>query len=357
MNISEIVNAKSVAAQWAEAASNKIPYLGSGLFPNRKKMGLDLTFIRGNKGLPVSLAPANFDAKSTLRSREGFEFINNEMAFFRESMLVKEKDEQEIMRAIDAGDPYVIDALARIFDDTNTLIDGAEVVAERMRMQLLCPENAGKPMIVIESNGVKYSYNYDADGSYSTNNYKALATATDKWTDHTNSTPLKDIETAADAVEENTGSRPAIALMNSVTFNHLKENASVRSAILAQNATANIIMSTARVKEIIATELGITPIIYNKMYRDESGAAKKFFADGYCALLPEGALGNTWYGVTPEERTLMGSNAVERVALVNDAIAVEVKVTDDPVNTKTTVSEIVLPSYERMNETYVIKAF
>ena len=71
-------------------------------------------------------------------------------------------------------------------------------------------------------------------------------------------------------------------------------------------------------------------------------------------LLPAGALGNTWYGTTPEERTLMGNRNAD-VSIVDTGIAVSVAVTGDPVNTKTTVSEIVLPSYERMDETYVIK--
>ena len=35
--------------------------------------------------------------------------------------------------------------------------------------------------------------------------------------------------------------------------------------------------------------------------------------------------------------------------------ALAITVTNDPVNTKTTVSEILLPSYERMAETYVLK--
>ncbi len=357
MNIIEVVNAKAIATQWTEVASNRIPYLGEGFFPRAKKAGLDLPWIKGNKGLPVSLAPTNFDAKSTLRSREGFEMINQEMAFFRESMLVKEKDEQEIMRIQDSEDSYLNEVLSRIFDDANTLIEGANVVPERMRMQLLCPENEGHPMIVIESKGVKYAYNYDTDGSYATNNYKAMVGSTDMWTDHANSKPLQDIEDAIGAVEEATGVRPTIAVMNRVTFNHLKQNESIRSAILAQNATANIMMTDARVKELISTELGVSIIIYNKMYKDEEGVAHKFFADGFCTLLPEGALGRTWYGVTPEERTLQGSNAVESVQLIDNAIAVVVKITDDPVNTKTTVSEIVLPSYERMGETYVIKAF
>ena len=356
MKITDIFNAKAVAAHWTEVAANKIPYLGKAFFVNRKKMGLDISDIRGHKGLPVSLAPSNFDAKSTLRAREGFNVEKKEMAFFRESMLVKERDEQEIMRVQESSDPYAREIIARIYDDVDTLLEGAEVVPERMRMQLLCPENEGSPQILISSDGVQYSYNYDVDGSYAANNYAALS-GTSVWSDHTNSTPLDDINTGADKIYEETGTRPAIALMNSVTFNHLKQNDMLKSVVLAQNPTANIYMSDDVVKEVIRVNTKMSVVIYNGMYKDEKGVAHKFFADGYCTLLPEGQLGSTWYGVTPEERTLMGSNAVESVALIDNAIAVTVKLTDDPVNTKTTVSEVVLPSYERMNETYVIKAF
>ena len=99
-----------------------------------------------------------------------------------------------------------------------------------------------------------------------------------------------------------------------------------------------------------------TAIDGSVFYKDESGTAQRFYADGYCTLLPAGALGNTWHGVTPEERTLMG-NAQADVSVTSDGVAIAVTVTSDPVNTKTTVSEILLPSYERMDETYVIKAY
>ena len=356
MKITDVFSAKAIASQWTEVASNEIPALGAGLFPAKKKTGLDLKWIRGNKGLAVSLAPSNFDAKSVLRSREGFKIDETEMAFFRESMLVKERDEQEIMRVQEASDPYAQEVLAHIYDDANTLIAGADVVAERMRMQLLCPTNAGHPGITISANGVQYTYNYDVDNSYATNNYKALSASADKWTDHTNSDPMNDIATAMEKIEELTGARPAIAIMSRETFNHIKANAKVKAAILAQNATANVFMSDAVVKAAFANELGVQIVIYTKQYKDEAGVAHKYFENGYCTLIPAGALGSTWYGVTPEERTLMGSGEAD-VSIVNTGVAVAVSVTNDPVNTKTTVSEIVLPSYERMDETYVIKAY
>ena len=356
MNITEVFGAKPIAMHWNEVASAQIPYLGASLFPNAKKAGLDLKWIKGHKGLAVSLAPSNFDAKSVLRGREGFKVDETEMAFFRESMLVKEADEQEIMRVESMNDPYAAAVVARLFDDAATLISGAEVVAERMRMQLLCPVNAGSPQIVISANGVQYSYNYDQDGAYAQNNYMELVSNSDKWTDHTNSDPMADITQAMEAVEANTGARPTRILMNQVTFNHIKANEKVRAAILAQNVTANVFMNTARVKELFQTELGLTVLIYTKQFKDEAGQIQKFYADGFCTLLPEGTLGNTWRGVTPEERTLNG-NPIANVSVLNDGIAVAVTVTEDPVNTKTTVSEIVLPSFERMDETYVIKAF
>lgn len=355
MRITEIFSAKAVASHWTETASNRIPYLGLGFFPEKKKMGLDLKWIRGHKGLPVSLAPSNFDAKSTLRSREGFKFTETEMAFFRESMLVREADEQEIMRVKDSNDPYATDVISRIFDDTDNLLEGAEVVAERMRMQLLCPED-GSPKIHIAANGVQYAYNYDVDGSYKEKNYLELVTGTDMWAAHDLSDPMADITAGQDAVEAETGVRPSIAIMSRATFNHVKANAKVRAAILAQNATANVLMNDARVKELFKTELGVTIVVYTKQYKDEEGVTHKFYLDGYCTLLPEGPLGNTWRGVTPEERTLLGNSQAD-VSVVSNGVAITVTVTSDPVNTKTTVSEIVLPSFERMAETYVIKAY
>ena len=355
MNIRDAYNASAIALVNTEVASNKKPYLGSGLFPAKKKMGLDLKWIKTSKGLPVSLAPSNFDAVSTLRSREGFKLTETEMAFFRESMLIKEADEQEMMRVQDSTDPYAAEVLSRIFDDANTLIDGANVVPERMIMQLLAPKD-GHPKISIQANGVPYDYNYDPNNTYSSKNYAELSSSTDMWNDTENSDPLDDVSVALDAVEAETGERPSIMIISRKTMDYLKQNKKIRNAILAQNATANIFMNDNRVKEVFSNELGISVIVYSKQYKDETGKAQKFYPDGFATLIPTGALGNTWYGTTPEERTLMG-NATADVSIVNTGVAVAVTVSNDPVQTKTTVSEIVLPSYERMDSTYVIKCY
>lgn len=166
--------------------------------------------------------------------------------------------------------------------------------------------------------------------------------------------PLADIEKALDAQETFGGNRPEILLMSKATFNMMKNSAKVRSGILAQNVTANVNYTSAKVKQFIEEELSVSIVVYNKQFKDESGTAKKFYPDNIVMMLPSGTLGTTWYGTTPEERTL-SSKANADVSIVNTGVAVAVTVTDDPVNTKTTVSEIVLPSFERMDECYAIE--
>ena len=175
MKLSDVFTAEAIALNYTNAASNAIPYLGAGFFPAQKKAGLDLKWIKGHNGLAVSLAPSNFDAKSTFRDRVGISVTETEMAFFRESMLVKEADEQEILRVQDANDPYAQQILTNIFNDTQNLVSGADVVPERMRMQLLAPLN-GKVGIEIKANGVDYTYNYDPDGKWKAEHYVKIET-------------------------------------------------------------------------------------------------------------------------------------------------------------------------------------
>ena len=353
MNLTDVFTAEAIALNYTNAASNAIPYLGAGLFPAQKKAGLDLKWIKGHNGLPVSLNPSNFDAKSKFRDRVGIEISETQMAFFRESMLVKEADEQEIMRVQDANDPYAAQVLANIFADARNLIDGAEVVPERMRMQLLAPLG-GSMGIEISANGVNYKYNYDPDGSWKQKHYAKIEDAADKWSAADTCDPIRDMEAAMDAQEAETGNRPSVFLMSKETFNYIKNSKKVQSGVLAQNTTANVNYTSRRVQAYVEEELSVTIVIYNKQFKDEKGTAKKFFPAGIVTMLPAGTLGGTWYGTTPEERTLT-QKADASVSIVNTGVAVAVTITDDPVNTKTTCSEIVLPSFERANEVYALE--
>lgn len=356
MLVNEVINSASIAQVATENSSNQIPYLGLNWFPERKKSGLDLKWIKTHKGLPVSLKASNFDALPTIRAREGLKAEKTQMAFFREQMIVTEEDAQEIDRIKDENDPYLQGALQSIYDDTSTLVNGAEVVPERMRMQLLATVD-GHPVIGIESDGVAYTYDYDPNGEYAADHYLKL-TGTDMWSDTENSNPLKDLNDARKALAKK-GKIASYVLMNSNTFQYLLDNQKVKNAILAQNLTANIELTDANVMSIVKSRTQLTIVLYDKMYAEENADGTKseylFYPDNKVTLLPAGALGSTWFGTTPEERTAAQVADVD-VSMYGIGIAVATKTEyGPPAITSVTASEIVLPSYEGMDSTFVIE--
>ena len=352
MDLSSLFTPKSIALKWDEAASNRIPYLGESLFPVRKQAGLDLSFLKGSKGVPISLMPSAFDAKATFRDRIGVSKLETEMPFFREGMKVKERDRQEILKAQDSNSPYVMDVLGRIYDDANELIEGAMVAAERERMQLLFPVG-GEVGITIKANGVDYTYEYDALDTWKGTNYFAL-TSSATWDNTSTADPFKDFDTAKQAVLSNTGANIAYAVMNSATFNLMMKINAVKNRFITAVGVSVGYPTRSEVRKVVEDTAEIRIIIYDKQYRNENKVAAKFVPDDYIAFIPEGALGNTVYGTTPEEADLMGKNVAD-VALVNQGIAVTKETTVNPVNVNTFVSQIVLPSYERMDDVAVIK--
>ena len=354
MLVESVVNAKSIALAASEAASNRIPYLGLGFFPEQKKSGIDLRWIKTHKGVSPILAPSNFDALPVIRSRQGIKIDNTEMPFFRESMQITERDMIDLARIEDETDPYLASALRSIYDDTNTLVQSAEVVGEIMRMSLLSAAS-GHPSINIAANGVTYAYNYDPNNDYSKNNYESLSGQSD-WSDTTNSKPLDDIN-AAKQILLNNGYAPRYILMTTATLGVLRANAQIKAVALTTNAAGTIYMSDALVKQIIRDATGLEVLTYDKTYLDGSGNATKYYPDGQVTLLPDGAVGKTWYGTTPAERSIgQVTNANTSLYGTGIAVTTEPEMKSGVYKFTTTVSEIVLPSFELMDATYVIKA-
>ena len=325
----DLVSAKALTTYWQETVSNRIPYLGEGLFPAKKKMGLDLAWIKGYKGLPIALKPSHFDTKATVRDRIGVKKIETEMPFFREAMTIKERDRQELLRFRENDNQNLYSSIINeIFDDRAQLIEGALIQSERMRMQLLTTGG-----ISIVANNVDYTYNYDVDGEWKKNNYLALS-GTSLWSDTTNSTPLEDIRERQQKIVDLTGVKPVRAIMTQKTFNYLLQNKSIKIAINPLANGANLVRE-AELKSLLLSELGLSVAVYDKKFKDETGATKNFYPDGYVTLLPAGTLGNTYYGTTPEEADLQSANFNGDVSIVETGVAVTTVNIPHPVNKET----------------------
>lgn len=354
--LKDAFTARAIGVIW-DAYKNSMgiaPYLGAGFFPKQKSAVMDLKWFKGSKGLPVSLTPSNYDAQATVRDRIGFKQIETEMPFFRESYLVKEKDAQDYENLMNAADGSVAQELLKnIALGPVDLIQGANVVPERMIWQLLCPVD-GSPKIAISANGVNYDYNYDVDGSYKQKNFLELS-GTSKWDDLENSDPIEDMRQAKKTMRKR-GRFIKAAAMNDNTWNKVLKNKKLAGYILAKNPTSTVYITEKIVREFIMEELELEIIVYDKLYMGNDGKEKTFIPDGMVSMLPgKTALGSTKYGKTPEERS--GDMSTGELQLVETGVALYTFTTPHPIVTQCVCSEIVLPTYERMDDTYVIKAY
>lgn len=335
-NIFDLVTAPEITAYWTELNQDRAPYLGETLFPNQKKLGLDLKWLKGSKGLPVVLKLSAFDAQAVPRQRIGFEKVSAEMPFFKESLYVDEELRQELNKVLESGNQAYIDAVInRIFDDEGQLIDSAAVARERMRMSLLTTGT-----ITMVSNGQAYTYDYGLDS-----NQKPVVAIS--WSTNT-ADIIGDIRTWQDNREDVTGVRPIRAICSRKTFGYILQNTAIKNAVWGVQNNAPI--NEAKAKAYLLDELDLEVVIYTKRYKDESGTTQKYVPDDTFVLIPPGNLGNTWFGTTPEESDLLASSSVDNVSVVDTGVAVTTMRRADPVNVETKVTQIALPSFEMADQ-------
>ena len=334
--IYDLVQSKEVVAYWETMANQRRPYLGDTLFPAQKKMGLDLKWIKGNKGLPVVLNVSAFDAKAVPRDRIGFDRVSASMPFFKESLLIDEELRQQLNIVLDTGNQAYIDSVInRVFDDQTSLLDGAAAQRERMRMQLL-----SSGMISLSANGQTYTYDYGIKSTHK-------PTAGASWATETTDI-IGDIRTWQDLIEDETGVRPTRAICSRKTWSYMLKNTVISKSIFVLSS-GQAAVSDRYLRNYLMEELGLTVEVYTKKYINESGASAAFIPDDVFILIPEGTLGSTWFGTTPEESDLLGSG-VENVAITDTGVAVTTIKIADPVNVETKVTQICLPSFEAADQ-------
>lgn len=345
--IFDLVQAPVIATYYTTSSSNNIPYLGSLLFPADKQQGLDLSWIRGHNGLPVSLAPSAFDAKAPVRDRIGIAKIETEMPFFRESFRIGEKERQEILKVMSGMNSAIADPIIKkVYQDAKTLVDGAGVIPERMIMQLL---STGKIKIA-SKDGQAYEYDYKHPTKH-----KATLAGSAKWSNTESADVVSDILDWMDQVETDTGNRPTRAICTRKTWKNIVNNKKIRLDINPIGGE-NIIVTDKMMKEYFETKLQLQISVYTKKFATEvGGAGENFYPDDHFTLLPDGDLGKTYYGTTPEEADLVSGQSQAQVSIVNTGVAITTYMEPQPVNSITIVSEIVLPSFEAIDSVFIAK--
>lgn len=331
MSIFDLVTSVELVSYWELLTQDREPYLGEELWPNDKKLGLELSWLKGSNGLPVVLKPSAFDAAAIPRPRIGFEELKTKMPFFKESMYIDEELRQQLNMVMETNNQTYIDAvLNRIFNDEMTLLEGASAQRERMRMMLLTTGT-----ISVSANGQNYDYDYGMNESHK-------ITVSTSWSDPS-ATILDDIREAKVKIQDDTGIIVERAVCNSKTFKYFRKNEEIKKSI-AILTDGQSFVSDAKIKAFILDELDIEIVINDKRYVDEKGKTQKYIPDDVFTLFPSGTLGKTWFGTTPEESDLMAGK-VANVTITDTGVAVTTMQKADPVQVETKVSQICLPDF------------
>ena len=337
--IYDLVTSNDIVSYWTMKNQNTQPLLGETLFPIRKRLGTKLEWIKGAKNQPVALRLSSYDAKAIRRDRQGIESYETKMPFFKESKSIDEEMRSQLNNMISANNQELVnEILVNIYDDEVELLDSSDIALERMRMEALTTGT-----ITLSSNGQSYAYDYGVPSEQK----KTVDTA---WSD-ASADIIGDINEYVEYMKTQ-GVTITRAVCNASVAKHFRKNDAIKNAVyLFAQGTVNV--TTARALDYIFNETGVRIYVYDSVYVNEDGEAVKYVPDDTLVLFPEGTLGDTNLGTTPEESDLR-NNLNADVAVVKEGIAVTTSQTVDPVNVETKVSMVALPSFPAADKIMII---
>lgn len=347
INAFDYIKAAEIIGYYEEAQKYEpINYVGEALFPNVKQDTLTAAYLTGKSSYPRLLTPSAYDADPTLRPREMPEVKEEEILFFRESMLLTEKDRRGLLQVEATGNAALIESYAaKIVEDKSKLITGARARNELMRMEIL---STGK--IEINDNGVILSLDYGIGDSQKSN-------ATVSWSDPATSTPITDLLMASRSGKK----RKTRALMTTKTFNDLMASNQVKGYLVPQGMDPNLaIFPDSQVEDLVERVAGVRIALVDEYYELKDKTERQMFPDDVVTLFPAvSRLGDTRFAPSPEEYDFKIKKELPvsgmEFALYNNVISVISEYLSlVPVKLRTSVAMNALPTLDVANDIHIL---
>jgi hypothetical protein len=340
MNLSDFISAKEIALYIQNLPPQTT--IDQVLFPSTKQWGTEIEVAKGAKKRPVALRMSTFDVAVKPRAlKADLKIDKKELPFFKESVLIKEKDRQMLMMAMQANNQNLVEQLvSQIYENYQSLVDGAGVQATRMRAQLI---QKGEINIVTDDGDIVVDYEIPAA-------HKETLAGTAMWSDPS-ADVVGDIQ-RWQAVLANEGyAKPSRMLLTEKTFGYIANNTAILNELKARNM-GEVIVTTQDIIAYLNRKLGLSVGFLNGTFVSEDGDTLNFYEDDYVTLIPEGTLGKTVYGTTPEEADKVYGSGKLDTQIVNTGVAITTMLKEDPVTVETKVSQLVLPSFDRADECF-----
>lgn len=285
--IEEVLSPASIIDYTKE--SPVTPYALAQLFPEQKTEDLSIEMLNAKNNLNVSASIHGFDTETEIGSRPGYSKQLADLALIKRKLRLSEREIIALNNP--RTDQEEAFAIKRIFDDVNSLRESVNVRVEAMRGEAL---TTGQ--LKISENGYKDTINYGVPTDHK---------ATFNWSAKSGDI-LKDMDEAVNKIVDDTGFTPTRVLTSRKVLNIMLQNETIRKGLLGVNSDR--VLSRDELNQGLLAH-GLPQIAtYDKKYRTQDKAGKyttkRFFAEDAFVLMPDGKLGDTFYGVTAEELKL-----------------------------------------------------
>lgn len=312
------------------------PLMGEVLFPEQKIDALEIEMLKGANNLPVAASVHSFDTETEIASREGINAAIQDLALIKRKQKISEKE----LIALNAprSKQEEKQVIARIFNDVDGLVNGVRARVEALRMEAL-----GTGKIVLNENGVKGTIDFGVPSGQ-----KSAKT----WLSGT-PTILEDITAMVNAVVTGSGFRPTRVLTSQKILNGILKDERIRKAMYGVNSEK--VANLNDLNQLLVSQ-GLPKIAtYDGMYRTQNAkgeyVTKRYFKEDSFVLMPDGKLGDTFYGLTAEEVRLRNTPGVDIEMFGN--ILAQHYTTNDPVAEWIKAVATAMPSFPAANQIYI----
>lgn len=331
--LSKYYNARELAI-YIRAVLAKTPWLWIELFPAKKQISNDLSFLRGANGLPVALTQTDTTVQATPLSVQGLKELVDKLPSFKNSMPLDGDLLIRLKTAMDMNKQDRIDAvLLDVFKQFAALYQYAMITCELLMCQAL-----GNGIITMPS-GRQIDYKLDAS-------QKETLTGAALWAAADTSTPVDDLIRWMATMPET----PTRCVMGKSDFANMCKNTAIR-AELAKN---NPVITANDVKAFVESKTGLKIFVHEKRHKNAAGNTVYLWPAGKVVLLPAEPIGEMRFGQTNEETMLDElQDVVFELVGPADGIALLSFMEVNPPLMNTIISMITAPSGENMHNIFI----
>jgi hypothetical protein len=281
--------------QYARRLNPEI-FFGLQLFRPRTVLELSYEYLKEVGGTKASMMAelVPWEAAAPLAPHEALAQVEGELPPIKTKRRYSEKEIINIFGP--RATSQRTEAINKLYRDIVSVVDGVH-----SRLNWIIMQSLAYSTVTFTGAGVKLSVDWGLAAEQ-----EVTLTGTDRWSDHTNSNPVGDIQDLQKVILDATGILPDAEITSNTIISHLLQNENIKKAMFGSTETSRILTIDALNNFFVS--IGLPELFsYDERVKTVSSADYKtvttgrYYPETRFTMFPRGeVLGETLYGPTAE---------------------------------------------------------